>query len=191
LGGAAAAAAAATGGVRTAGGLGEFLADVSREGLDVTLDRYDFADLVGGDPVEVIDELAGRISGAGDSPEEAVARDALIAVLAQVFDEAETFEEMEAVSIDEDRLRDFIAAYLTEYIFRRVLHELGDRIRDNSAPADAARLEGRLHDDLRALVALDLSTIDALSFNWTGPEGQARVRELLAEALRMVSADEA
>lgn len=191
LGGAAAAAGGAVGGVRTAGGLGEFLSDVERDGLDAALDRRGLADLVGGEPLAVIDELAGRLSGAGDSPEEAVARDALIAVLAEIFEEAQTFEEMEAIAIDEDRLREFVALYLAEYIFRRVLHELGDRIRDNADPADAAKLEARLHDDIQALVNLDLSTIDPLDFDWTGGEGQARMRELLAEALRMLGTDEA
>jgi hypothetical protein len=63
LGGAAAAAAAATGGVSGAAGLGEFLTDVSREGLDATLDRYELADVVGAEPLEVINEIAGRIRG--------------------------------------------------------------------------------------------------------------------------------
>src|SRR5205809_567487 len=85
LGGAARAAATATGGIRAAGGLGEFLADVSRDGLDTTLDQYGLEDLVGGEPLDVLNELAARIAGAGDSPEEAVARDAVLEVLVELY----------------------------------------------------------------------------------------------------------
>lgn len=130
LGGAASAAAAATGGISGAAGLGEFLTDVSREGLDATLDRYELADVVGTEPLEVINEIAGRISGAGDSVEESVGRQAVLEVLSELYADTDTFEEMDAIAVDADRLRDFLARYLTEYIYRRVLQALGDRIRE-------------------------------------------------------------
>jgi hypothetical protein len=191
LGGAAAAAAGATGGVRSTAGLGEFLTDISRDGLEETLDRYGLDDLVGGDPVEVLGELATRISGAGNSPEEAVARDALLQVLTEAFDDPDTFESMAAIAIDEPLLIELLARYVTEYLFLRVLHELGDRIRDNASPTDAEKLERRLRDDLRALVNLDLSTIDhPLDFEWSSAAGRARVEELVREAFRMMSAGE-
>jgi hypothetical protein len=191
LGGAAAAAASATGGVRAASGLGEFLSDVSREGLDTTLDRYGLEDLVGGEPLEVLNEIASRVAGAGDSPEEAVAREAVLEVLAELFEDTETFADMDAVEIDADILRDFLARYLTEYIYQRLLHDLGDRITDNAdSPEDAARLEQRMQAQIRDLVALDLSTIDPLNFDWQSDGGQERMRELLADAFRMISAGE-
>jgi hypothetical protein len=191
LGGAAAAATQASGGVRTAAGLGEFLADVGRDGLDATLERYGLADLVGGDALEVLGELAGRIAGAGETTEEAVAREALLKVLTEIFDDPDGYEDLEALVVDEERLRSFVARYLIEYIFARVLHELGDRIRDNVAPADALAYERRLHEDVAALVRLDLSTIDnPLDFPWTSAEGEARVRDLLREALRMLTLEE-
>lgn len=190
LGGASRAAAGSAGGVQTAGGFGEFLTDVSRDGLETTLEGYGLEDLVGGEPVEVINELAARISGAGGSPEEAVARDAVLEVLRELFEDADTFADMEAIVIDAETLREFIARYLTEYIFLRVLHDLGDRITDNAAPAEAERLERELADQLRALVDLDLSAIDPVDFDWRGPAGQARLQELLADAFRMVSAGE-
>lgn len=191
LGGAAAAASGATGGVRTAAGLGEFLADVGRDGLDTTLDRYGFADLVGGDAVEVLGELATRIAGAGDTTEEAVAREAVREVLTQIFDDPENYEDLEALSVDDDRIREFVALYLIEYIFARVMHELGDRIANNVAPAEAPAYERRLHDDVAALVRLDLSTIaDPLTFRWTTTRGRERVQALLEEALRMLTLEE-
>jgi hypothetical protein len=191
LGGATRAAADATGGVRAAAGLGEFLADLGRDGLDVALDRHGLDDLVGGDAVEVLGELAARIAGAGETTEEAVAREALLMVLTEIFDDPETYTDLEAAVVDEERLRDFVARYLTEYIFMRVLHELGDRIRDNVSPSEAPAYEERLHDDVAALVRLDLSTIDdPLEFGWTTSAGKARVRELLAEALRMLTPEE-
>jgi hypothetical protein len=191
LGGAASAAATASGGVSGAAGLGEFLTDVSREGLDATLDRYELADVVGAEPLEVINEIAGRISGAGDSVEESVGRQAVLEVLSELYADAETFEEMDAVAVDADLLRDLLARYLTEYIYRRVLQALGDRIRDNAASeAEAARLEQQLRDHIRALVDLDLSTIDPLRLNWRGAEGRGRMEELLADAFRMASAGE-
>jgi hypothetical protein len=191
IGGAAAAASQATGGIHAAAGLGEFLADVGRDGLDTTLDRYGLSDLVGGDAVEVLGELANRIAGAGDTTEEAVAREALREVLGEIFDDPETYEDLESLVVDDDRLREFVALYLVEYIFTRVMHELGDRIADNVEPADAPAYEQRLHEDVAALVRLDLSTIDdPLSFGWTTDRGRARVRELLAEALRMLTLEE-
>jgi hypothetical protein len=191
LGGASAAASEAAGGVRTAAGLGEFLADVGRDGLETTLDRYGLSDLVGGDAIEVLGELANRIAGAGETTEEAVARDALREVLTEMFEDPESYEDLETLDVDDDRLREFVALYLVEYIFARVLHELGDRITDNVAPAEAPDYQRRLHDDVAALVRLDLSTIDdPLTFGWTSQQGRDRVQELLAEALRMLTLEE-
>lgn len=191
LGGAARAAAGATGGARAAGGLGEFFADVSRDGLDTTLDLYGLADLVGAEPLEVLNEIAARVAGAGDSTEEAVARDAALDVLAEIYSDADTFADMEALVVDPDAIRDFLARYLAYYIYKRVLQELGDRIADNtSTPEEAARLERQIRDQIRALVALDLSTIDPLDFDWTGTSGQERMRALLADAFRMITAAE-
>ena len=48
----------------------------------------------------------------------------------------------------------------------------------------------QIRTQIRALVALDLSMIDPLTFGWRQPEGIARMRDLLADAFRMVSADE-
>jgi hypothetical protein len=189
LGGASAAASQATGGVRAAAGLGEFLADVGREGLDTTLDRYGLTDLVGEDAFEVINEISNRIAGAGETAEEAVARDALRAVLAAMLDEAETYEDLEAaLVVDEDRVRSLIALYLVEYIFTRVMQELGKSIADNVPPGDGEAYERRLHADLEALVRLDLEQIaDPLTFGWTTDAGRAAVRELFERALLMIT----
>jgi hypothetical protein len=187
LGGARSAASRSTGGVRAAGGLGGFLADVGRDGLDATLDAYQLTDLVGGDPTEVINEIAERIVGSGDTVEEAVARDAVLEVLGELFAEADTFEEMDQVQISEDGLRDLLARYLNEYIYRRVLQALGDRIRDNAASdAEAARLEASTRDLISSLVSLDLSTLDPLTFDWQGAEGRDRMQQLLEDAFRLV-----
>ena len=191
LGGASAAAAGSVGGVRSAAGLGEFLADVARDGLDATLVQYDLSDLVGGEPLEVINEIAARVAGAGDSVEESVAREAVLEVLSELFADAETFEQMETIAVDADHVRDLLVRYLIEYVYRRVLQALGDRIRDNSSSdAEAARLEAQLREHIRALVSLDLSTINPLDFNWQSSEGRARVQELLADAFRMASIEE-
>lgn len=189
LGGAAAAAAGSAGGVRTAAGLGEFLTDVSRDGLDATLDHYGLGDLVGGDPLEALNEIAGRVSGAGNTAEEAAARDALLAILAELFENPQTFEDIEAVAIDEATINTFLARYLSEYIYRRVMQELGSRIADNAAsPEQAVTLERSIRDQIRALVALDLSTEDTVALDWQGAAGEQRVRNLLRDAFAMIAA---
>jgi hypothetical protein len=171
--------------------LGEFLADVSRDGLDATLERYGLDDLIGSEPLEVINEIAARVAGAGDSPEEAIAREAALDVLADVYADAETFADMDALAIDADAIREFLSRYLIDYIYKRLLHDLGDRITDNAgSPEEAARLEQQIRSQIRALVALDLSTIDPIAFEWGGPTGRERIRVLLADAFRMISAGE-
>ncbi len=191
LGGASRAAESAAGGIKAASGLGEFLADVNRDGLDATLNQYGLSDLIGGERLDVLNEIAGRVAGAGDSMEEAVARDAILDVLGEIYSDARTFEEMEALDIDADAIRDLLATYLAYYIYKRVLQELGDRIADNAgSPEEAARLERQIRDQIRDLVALDLSAIDPLAFDWAGRAGQERMRTLLADAFRMISAGE-
>jgi hypothetical protein len=190
LGGASSAATNAVGGAQAAAGLGEFFTDVSRDGLEATLDRYGLGDLVGGDPLEVLNEIANRVAGAGDSPEEAVARDAVLDVLGDIYGDVGTFGDLEQLESDVEAIRDFLARFLAEYVYKRVLHDLGDRIADNATnPEEAARLERRIRAQIRALVELDLSTIDPLEFNWSTSAGRARMRDLLADAFRMISAE--
>jgi hypothetical protein len=184
LGGAAAAGARANAGRASAGRLGGFLGDVAERGLREALEERGLAELIGRDAADVLAALVDELAGAGRTLEEAAARAAMVAVLADEFGEGE-FEDLDAAlqALDGSAVARLLELFLVEYVYRRMLEEIGDRIVNGSMTAAVAhRVELDIHDFLLAAVHLDLSQGDPLAINWEGAEGQELIDRLTADA---------
>lgn len=184
LGGGAAAGTRANGGRASAGRLGGFLGDVAERGLREVLQERGLADLIGGDTADVLSAIVDQLAGNGRTLEEAAARAAMVAVLANEFGEGE-FEDLDSAlqALDGDAVGRLLEQFLVEYVYRRMLEEIGERISNGAIDLAAAyRVEQDIHDFLLAAVHLDLSQGDPLTIDWEGPEGRDLLDRLMADA---------
>ena len=156
LGGPRAAAGRAAAGQAAARRLGGFLSAVVDRGVPQALAELGFDRLIGLDSVEVLSGLVDLLAGPGRNLEEAAARAAMITVLSEAFGNGDVSTiEMFGEGLDAAAVAALLEKFLAEYIYRRMIEELGDRIQNGALTAeDAQRVEQDLHAFIQAEVGL-------------------------------------
>jgi len=170
LGGVGGAASSAAAGRRGLASLAGLLSGIAAEGLGPALENAGLGNLVGQNRFDALDQLVTAISGDGSDLESQAARDALCDVFDELFDDdATTWTDLEATTLDEGGVVELLEMFLAHYIHNRlpVLPERLARLLDHNAVAAA---ENQLIDTIRGYVNLHMPP-DPLAFDWTGPAG--------------------
>jgi len=186
-GGSASAATSASAGRAAAGRLGRFFTTLGTAGLDSALREFRLDHLVGRPPEECLAGIVDALCGPGGTVDEDVARAAMIEVLAQLADQCATADELEMLLAQQataDGLVDILQDFVFEYIFERLLLELGGR--DAAATRDQAAIvnaERELRDYLRARIeTVDFSQQRLSGLDWNSPEASAAIERLFRDA---------
>ncbi len=180
LGGAAGALAGARAGRAGAQRLGSVLSGIASNGLGATLTDQGLGDLVGADRLAVLDALAGIVAGDGADVDGQAARDAMFDVLAELFPDADSWADLDAVRLDADGVRQLLELFLARYVYNRI-PVIAERLARLTDPVKAQRAEEDLQRMVESLVHLQLPD-DALRIDWAGAEG----RKVIDESLRAV-----
>ena len=168
--------------------LGSFLSGVASEGLDKTLRSFGLGHLIGKEPHEILSEIVDYICGNGGTLDEAIARSAVVEVLAEIFSEdddayADLRDRWDA-ELDADRIVDLLSLFLSQAIFQRILSDLGDLFEKSAVSAfEAERKEQAVLDFIKGMVAFELGEIDPLDFDWQGSDGEELIHRNVAAAL--------
>ncbi len=170
LGGAPAAASTARAGGSALAGLGGFLGGVGGGGLAAALTEAGLGDLVGRDRWDVLDGLITLIAGDASDIESQAARDAMSDVCDELYGDAESWEELDAVAVSADDLRVLLETYLARYIYNRV-PVLAERLAKILDPAAARDADRRIVQMIHDLVSLQMPD-DPFSFDWRGQPGR-------------------
>jgi hypothetical protein len=191
-GGATSAAATAAFGQSAAQALGGFYSGVASGGLAAGLQQIGLGGLVGSDAMSLLSSLVDRLAGPGRTLDEADARTAMLAVLQREFGDAETFSDLEALyanGLDSDAVMGITEQFIVEYIYARMVQELGKQLQDGAlTTADACRVERDLQAFIAATVKLEMARTDALTLDWNGPAGRQFVAGLLEAAYGQLGA---
>jgi hypothetical protein len=180
LGGAAGALASARAGRSGAQRLGSLLPGIASDGLAATLTGQGLTDLVGGDRFTVLDALASLIAGDGADLDAQAARDATFDILAELFPDADSWADLDAVRVDAAEVARLLELFLSRYIYNRI-PVIAERLARITDPAKAQRAEEDLQRMVESFVALQLPG-DPLRVDWDGPEG----RKIIEDTLRTV-----
>ena len=173
LGGAAAAAGSAHAGRRAAQQFGSLLAGIGSGGLTPTLEELGLGGFVGRSPLELIGALSDAIAGDGATLEESAAREALVFVLLDLFGDAQTYEDLEALALDADAVRDNFAKFIARYVYQRLLPMLDQRLVSRGDPAAAHQSEQAVWEYTLEQTRLYLAETDVVGLDWAGPEADA------------------
>src|SRR6266511_1471495 len=160
--------------------LGALLAGIEDHGLGPTLVDLGLAPLVGLSRFDVLDELVTLIAGDGDDLDSQAARDAACDVLDELFQGADTWEQLEAATVSADELRGLLEVFLAHYVYNRV-PVIAERLGRLADPEAMRRADAQLRQIVEDLVAIRLPA-DPFTVDWSGPEGVT----IAADAIRDV-----
>jgi hypothetical protein len=186
VGGAAAAAAGGgASGVAAAPGVGAFGSGLASKGLTPTLEKLGLDHLVGASRFDVLDGLLEALGGDGGTLEDQAVNQALCEAFAHLYpDDAETYEDLEAVTLDEEGVAGFLEFFVAEWAYARLLPTLAEKFTHIEDPAVAEARDNELRERIQLLVTLGLGDRSPLSVDWRGNEGREvldRVVEQLYE----------
>ncbi|GAB4076066.1 hypothetical protein GCM10028781_08300 [Nostocoides australiense] len=142
--------------------------------------------LVGQDRFTVLDELVTYIAGTGDDLDSGAARDAACDVLDEVFGDADSWEELDQVSVDRDQLGAILERFLALYVYNRV-PVVAERLSRLTDPVAMRKADQEMRDIIADLVAIEVPA-DPLSVDWAGTQGRTIAETAIASAYELLSA---
>ena len=154
-------------------GVAGFGAGLATEGLTPTLERLGLEHLVGQGRYEVLDGLLEALAGDGATLEDRAVLAALCEAFEELFpDEAETYEELEATSLDAAGVVELIERFVGRWVYDRMLPTLAEKFAHITDPEVVRRRDVELRERIVLLAQLELEDRDPLTIDWTGDEGR-------------------
>ena len=171
LGGPAGAASSARAGSAGIRQLGALLSGIAANGVAGTLTTLGLSHLIGADRFVVLDELITFITGDGDDLDAQAARDAACDILDEVFGDADTAEDLAAVTVDETELATILERFLALYVYNRI-PVVAERLSRLADPTTMRKADQQMRQIISDLVAISLPD-DLSSIDWQGSGGKA------------------
>jgi hypothetical protein len=144
------------------------------------------AHLVGQDRFTVLDELVSYIAGVGNDLDSGAARDAACDVLDEVFGDADSWDELNEVSVDRDQLGEILERFLALYVYNRV-PVVAERLSRLTDPVAMRRADQQMRQIIADLVVIELPA-DPLSVDWSGQQGTDIAARAVTSAYELLSA---
>jgi len=154
---------ASTKGIMVGAGFAAFLGGVATNGMKKTLKDVGLDDYVGKSSAEVLAKIADTIAPAGATNDEAVAREAIITALDNLYERL--LEDGKDIStldlLSEEMVKETVIEYVSAYIFKKWLYELGIAIEKNNLPeTEVIKLESQMDsfikDEVKSAITDDV-----------------------------------
>jgi hypothetical protein len=159
-----------------------FGAGLAVDGLTPTLEQIGLGHLVGQDRYEVLNGLLEALAGDGSTLEERAVLAALCEAFEELFpDDAETYEDLEAVTLNADGVAELIERFVARWVYDRMLPTLAEKFAHIDDPELVRRCNDELRERIRLLTKLKLEGREATSIDWNGDEGRAILSGLVAD----------
>lgn len=188
LGGSGGATSSARAGITGVGRLGDLLSAISSGSTADALTRAGLADLIGKDRFVVLDELVTFIAGDGNDLDSSAARDAACDVLDELFAEADSWTELDAVSVSERELVQILERFLALYVYNRV-PVVQERLSREVDPIASQKADLEMRQIIDGMVAI-VFPADPLSVDWRGPEGHRIAEDTVRSVYELLASYE-
>jgi hypothetical protein len=163
-------------------GLAGFASGLASGGLSATLDAFGLGHLVGADRYDVIDGLLEALAGDGSTREDQAILTALCEAFEELYpDDAETYEELEAVTLDADGVVELVEHFVARWVYDRLLPTLAVKFAHIEDPAIVAQRNDELRERIDLLAKLELEDRNPLTVDWRGSEGQDTLARLVKD----------
>lgn len=184
-GGSKAASKTAKAAVNTVIGLGSFTNKVSSSDFKTVLEEYKI-DYENKSPREVLNELTNLIAPIPITKDDSIARKALIVTLEYIY---EMFDEenIDYNSIDENIINLMVPRFIENYIYERIINDLGSRIELNSgSPQEAINIETELKEHINAKVDIAFKGKDFTEINFNDSTTKNEVESLINQCYTLM-----
>ncbi len=175
-------------GKTTARKLASFFTTTARSDISQGLNSIGLGHLVGKDVDTVFSGLIDTLLDNGVNFDENIARQAIEDAMISSYEqcsENQNFESLEHLT--EEQLKRAIEDFVSGYIYKRWLQELGNCIeRKAVSEIEAVKLEKEVKIYVRDLVNLELNSRNIFSIDWNGDEGRQIFDSLYEDAYSLI-----
>jgi len=184
-GGSRAASKTARAGINTVIGLGNFANKASSSSFKTVLEEYKI-DYENKSPREVLNELTNLIAPIPITKDDSIARKALIVTLEFIYEMFDK-EDMDYDSIDENSINLMVPNFIENYIYERIISDLGSRIEFNSESSqDAMNTETELKEYINAKVDIAFKGKDFTKINFNDTTTKNEVESLINQCYTLM-----
>lgn len=167
--------------------LGSFLGNISTNGISKALDSLNLK--YAGENVNVVlSNIVDKLSVPPNSKEAAIARDALIDTLSeiyQMFDSIESLEELNKLS--EENCKFILIHYVSNYIYKRFLNDLGKRLEMYiDKPNEAMAIEKSIKEYIYNYVNKELDDLKPENININISNSKDTVDEIYTKCYQVL-----
>lgn len=168
-GGAKSASRKAKSGIGTLINLGNFINNVSSQGYNQTLEKYNI-DYDNKSAKDVLTDIINYLSPSPITKEDSIARKALIVTMEGLYELLER-ENLKIESINAETLEYIIPLYVENYIYERIINDLGSRIEKTSLNSvQAIKIEQEIKDYINVKVDICFKGKDFKKMSFTKNE---------------------
>lgn len=158
-----------------------FLNEVSREGFNDTLEKYDLSDCIGKTGEEVIARIADRIAPIGSTNDESIARVAVMMAFDRLYekilDSGKDIDELD--NINSEMLTDTVIEFVSAYIFKKWVYEAGISLeRNDLTEVEALELENEMRVFIRDEVNNEIRKKEVTELDLTQGEGRKLIENI-------------
>ncbi len=159
-------------GVNTTNQLGDFVQKARNQGIQPTLEEYaiQYKDRSAKD---VLNDLINALAPSPNNREDSISRKALIRTMEFIYSifDSEDINEFNFDSLDEESFNKITCTYIENYIYEKLINELGSRIEANAKDSKSAiKLENDIKFYINSVVNNALKKKDFVSFSFTRKE---------------------
>lgn len=184
-GGSKAASKTARAGINTVIGLGNFASKAASSSFKTALEAYNI-DYINKSPREVLNELTNLLAPVPITKDDSIARKALIVTLEYVYEMLDE-ENLDYDSIDENSINLMIPKFIENYIYERIISDLGSRIEFNSESSqDAMNIETELKEFINAKVDIAFKGKDFTKINFNDSTTKNEVESLINQCYTLM-----
>lgn len=190
LGGSSKATKSAVKGIATGGIFLNFVSNISTNGFVKTLEKFGLSDCIGKSSEEVLAKIADRIAPIGSTNDEAIARDATLETLDFLYEKLlEEGKELDSLeSLDEQTMKDSVGEYISTYIYKKWLYEVGLAIEKNElTEKEAVALEKEIKEFVRDETKSALREKNILTLNLSEGDGKKIIENIFELAYSTIS----
>lgn len=180
-GGAGNATKSARAGIRAGSAYLGFISSLSANGLHQTLTDYGLSGVIGKPALEVLSKISDQIAPLGSTNDEAIARASVMAAFDKLCERLLSEEDnLDALNnLTEDDIRESVVEYVSIYIFKKWVYELGMAIERNELSASEAVTR---EEEMRVFVAEEtrvaISKISLSNIRFDEGEGKALLESI-------------
>lgn len=164
--------------------LGGFLSGVAQRGVEQTLRDFGLSHVVGHPPRDVVSAILNTISPLGNTTDEAIARQAELNTLRELYSKFELDGGIENLNrMTESDVKDILVLSVTNHIFQRFVHLVEKGLQDgNVSPEQAVKAESDARQYIREKVWVDFGDRDLLRMDWKSPEAANTIEQIFTQA---------